>query len=208
MKVQNPGKPDLKPLRIKFIKSAASLADYPDLGGLPEIAMLGRSNVGKSSLINSWAKSSVAKVSQTPGKTGLLNFYDVNGQYIIVDMPGYGYAKVSETQRRSWKKMVSEYFKMRQELRGAVVVIDVRRDWEAPEHEVQEWLDEIGIDWCVGISKVDKLNRKDFDSRKKYFKTLLLNHPPHFFSSETGSGTRELENWFFKSWLVKGEVEE
>lgn len=121
--------------RVEFIKSAVRPADYPDEGGKPEIAVAGRSNVGKSSLINGLVnRRRLAKVSGTPGRTQLLNFFRVNDAFVLCDLPGYGYARVPESVRRSWGPMVETYLSTRDTLRAILLLVDARRepgDWEA-----------------------------------------------------------------------------
>lgn len=108
------------------------MKDFPE-SKMKEIAMAGRSNAGKSSLINIWANTKIAKVSQSPGKTRLLNFFNMNNSYIIVDMPGYGYASRGGDEVTAWRKMVENYLKQRPQLAGLVLVMDIARDWEDDE---------------------------------------------------------------------------
>lgn len=142
-----------------FVNSALSPADYPQYG-LPEVAFAGRSNVGKSSLINCLVhRSGLAKTSTTPGKTRLLNFFLVNSVLSFVDLPGYGFAKVPASIRRRWRSMVETYLKSRKELRLVVILIDVRRRPDEQDFQLIEWLDHYRIPHTIVITKVDKVSR-------------------------------------------------
>ncbi len=142
---------------VAFVKSAVHPPDFPDLG-VPEIAIAGRSNVGKSSLINKLVnRRGLARVSNTPGRTQLLNFFLVNDAFTICDLPGYGYAKVPEAVRRQWGPMVERYLAEREALRAMLLLVDVRREpgeWEA---QLIGWLTANGIALVPVITKVDKL---------------------------------------------------
>jgi GTP-binding protein len=142
-----------------FIKSAVYPADYPDTGGLPEIAVAGRSNVGKSSLINKLVgRRKLAKVSNTPGRTQLLNFFDVDESFVLCDLPGYGYAKVPTHVKRNWGKMVETYLAERSELRGLLLLMDVRRTPGEWEKQLVGWSSIHGYTLVPVVTKVDKLS--------------------------------------------------
>ena len=126
--------------KAQFVKSASHPADYPT--GLPEIALIGRSNAGKSSLLNALCHQKIAKVSATPGKTQLLNFFNVADTYHLVDLPGYGYAQRSKTDTQSWKKMIETYLKTSPSLIGLILVIDIRRNWSEDETQLLEWINQ------------------------------------------------------------------
>ncbi|HWR61250.1 MAG TPA: ribosome biogenesis GTP-binding protein YihA/YsxC, partial [Clostridia bacterium] len=112
----------------EFLKSAVLKEQYPELD-LPEIAFSGRSNVGKSSLINSLLnRKKLVKVSSNPGKTRTINFFLVNEQYVMVDLPGYGYAAVSKSEKQSWGRMIEDYLKYRENLRNVVLLVDIRHE--------------------------------------------------------------------------------
>ena len=132
---------------------------YPE-GGLPEIAFAGRSNVGKSSLINTLVgRKNLVRTSKTPGRTRELGFFGVDDRYVFVDLPGYGYAKVSKTERASWQPMVERYLDSREVLALVVLVVDCRRDPREEERAFLDWLDERGILAIAAATKVDKLKR-------------------------------------------------
>jgi GTP-binding protein len=151
----------------EFVKSATAPAHYPP-PRLPEIAFAGRSNVGKSALINCLAqKKGLAKTSNTPGRTRLINFYLVNGAWSFVDLPGYGYARVAEAMRREWRPMVESYLLGRESLRLVLLVLDVRRD--PGEHDLNffDWLRQRGIPVMLVITKADKLSRAAALARRR-----------------------------------------
>lgn len=141
-----------------FIKSAVHPPDYPDTSGLPEIAVAGRSNVGKSSLINKLVgRRRLAKVSSTPGRTQLLNFFDVDESFVLCDLPGYGYARVPAHVKRNWGKMVETYLSTRSELRALLLLMDVRRTPGEWEKQLVGWSSMHGYTLVPVVTKVDKL---------------------------------------------------
>jgi GTP-binding protein len=143
----------------ELIKSAVKPSQYtePDF---PEIAFAGRSNVGKSSLINTLVnRKQLVKTSSKPGMTQLINFFVINGNTSFVDLPGYGYAKVSKKIRQTWGKMIETYLSTRQNLQGLVLLIDIRRGPEKEEFELIDWLIKAGIDIIIVFTKADKLSK-------------------------------------------------
>lgn len=144
-----------------FITSAADPKGYP-VHDLPEIAFLGRSNVGKSSLINAFlGRKRLAKVSSTPGKTTLINFFDVNSVFSLVDLPGYGYAKRSKTELAKWGIMIEEYLSQRENLVLFLLLLDVRRVPNQQDIEILSWLSRIDCSHAIILTKCDKLNQKE-----------------------------------------------
>ncbi|MBE7540658.1 MAG: YihA family ribosome biogenesis GTP-binding protein [Opitutaceae bacterium] len=140
----------------EFLASAPSLADAPRTR-LPEIAFIGRSNVGKSSLINMLTgRRDLAKVSATPGKTVLMNFFRINGSWLLVDLPGYGYAKVAKSQRADFSDAVNAYLEQRENLHRIFVLIDSRLEPQAIDLEFLDWVRHIGLDYSLIFTKVDK----------------------------------------------------
>jgi GTP-binding protein len=149
----------MKVKKAVFVKSATNPCDYPRQEH-PEIAFAGRSNVGKSSLINCLVhRSGLAKTSSTPGKTQLLNFFLVNSALSFVDLPGYGFAKLPERIRRRWGSMVETYLKRRESLRLVVLLVDVRRRPTEQDLQLMEWLHHHHIASITVITKVDKISR-------------------------------------------------
>ncbi len=149
----------MKIKQVEFIKSAVKPGQYPEYD-FPEIAFAGRSNVGKSSLINTLIqRKDMVKTSSKPGCTQLVNFFLVNDTLSFVDLPGYGYAKVSKKIRAQWQPMVEQYLGDRQNLIGLILLIDIRRDPGKEEYEMMEWLEKHNIPYLVVLTKSDKLSR-------------------------------------------------
>lgn len=151
--------------KLKFIKSATKLSDFPD-DSWPEILFAGRSNAGKSSLINLLAQSRIAKVSQVPGKTRLLNIFEHKEGYRIIDMPGYGFATRSKGEVVSWKNMIEPYMFKRENIRGIALVMDIRRDWEEEEQQMLELAQHLRVGFALILNKADKLSRGAALSKK------------------------------------------
>ncbi|MFD0674381.1 ribosome biogenesis GTP-binding protein YihA/YsxC [Cohnella sp. GCM10027633] len=181
-----------------FVISAVGPAQYPE-DGLPEIALAGRSNVGKSSLINKMLlRRNLARTSAQPGKTQTLNYYRVNseaGELYYVDFPGYGYARVSKSQRQSWGKMIELYLKEREPLKLVLQLVDFRHPPSAEDQKMFEWLSHYGIAMCVVATKTDKVSRSQWPKHSKMIRQTL-GMPGHVplvhFSSETGQGRDDL----------------
>ena len=150
----------MKILRAEWLATAADPAGFPD-PELPEVAFLGRSNVGKSSLLNALVqRKKLARISSAPGKTRLIHFYQVERPGVeirLVDLPGYGYAKVSKSERRTWQRLIESYLTGRPTLRAAVLLQDLRRDLSEDETLLIDWLHEREIPVVLAITKIDKL---------------------------------------------------
>jgi len=181
----------MKILNAEFITSADCLKNCPDFG-LPEIAMIGRSNVGKSSFINAITKrKNLARTSNTPGKTRLINFYKINNDLIITDLPGYGYAKISKTEQEKWRKSLEEYLLKRGTLKAVIQLIDARHDVQNNDIMMRKWLDIHGINVITVATKVDTLSKNEiFRSVKNIEKVFAASVLP--FSSKTGAGKEEI----------------
>ena len=143
----------------EFIKSAVTPEQYPDTN-LPEVCFVGRSNVGKSSLINSiLQRKKLVKTSSTPGKTRLINFFLINEIFVFVDLPGFGYSKVAKSIKKGWDKMMEDYFKKRDNLKGAIFLIDIRRTkLSKEEEELIYWFKYFQIKTFFVLTKADKLS--------------------------------------------------
>lgn len=183
-------------LHAKFLSSFAKIETLPN-DGKPEIAFIGRSNVGKSSLINALVeRKGLAKTSSTPGKTQLLNYFDVNDTFYIVDMPGYGFAKVSKDQRQDWGRVSEEYFRKRKELKLVVLLIDSRHEGLANDIAVVEWFSEKGVPFIIVLTKSDKVKQQDLARHEKMLKQSVFTAKGVFkTSSEAGRGIRELRGF-------------
>ena len=179
----------------EFVTSAVKTADYP-AGELPEVALAGRSNVGKSSLLNKLVnRKGLARTSNTPGRTRLINFFRVNGVFHLVDLPGYGYAKVSLREKDSWRKMVEGYLNTRINLRGIVLLIDSRHPPTAQDIQMYDWLKYRGANAVVVATKADKNSRSRLLQSLKVIRAALpLAEGDQLvpFSAETGQGREEL----------------
>lgn len=157
----------MKKKTISFAGSAASPAQFP-ADGLPEVAFLGRSNVGKSSLLNALAGvRGLARVSGTPGRTRLVNFFRVDDRLYLADLPGYGYAKVAESERRSWEQLVTAYLVERAPLALCVFLVDVRHEPSQGDLMLREFLDHHGLAHVLVATKSDKLGRGEQEKRRR-----------------------------------------
>jgi GTP-binding protein len=149
----------MKILSAEFVTSAAKPDQYPRVKH-PEMAFAGRSNVGKSSLINTLVnRKRLVKTSSTPGRTQLINFFDINNTLTFVDLPGYGYAKVPAAVRKNWGPMIETYLSTRKTLKGVVVIMDIRRIPRQEEHDLIDWLKYFSIAGILVLTKTDKLSK-------------------------------------------------
>ena len=178
--------------------SAVSSKQYPD-EGYPEIALLGRSNVGKSSLINTLInRKSFARTSSTPGKTQTLIFYNIEDQLYLVDVPGYGFAKVSKKQREEFGAMIEEYLTTRKVLKGVVILVDGRRSPSDDDVSMYQFVSYYHIPTLIVATKMDKVKRNQCNKTiSQVKKTMDINQTDdlQLFSSETKSGKDEVWNW-------------
>jgi len=159
----------------EFIKSAARPAHYPP-ALLPEIAFAGRSNVGKSSLINTLLnRKHLVKTSKTPGRTQLINFFNINDAFAFIDLPGYGYAKVPDSVKKTWGPMVETYLSKRETLKGVVLIMDIRRTPGPGEQNFMGWLGRYGLPGILVLTKADKLSKtKQIAQQQTVSKTLSI----------------------------------
>ncbi|WP_341281726.1 ribosome biogenesis GTP-binding protein YihA/YsxC [Paenibacillus sp. FSL H8-0537] len=185
----------MKITQADFIISAVQPHQYPE-DALPEIALAGRSNVGKSSLINKMImRKNLARTSSQPGKTQQLNYYRVNDSIYFVDFPGYGYAKVSKTQREAFGQMIERYIRDRKELKLQLLIIDIRHEPSKDDQLMYNWLKHYNIRTCIVATKADKIPKGKWDKHIKMIKTTLQADPRDkvvLYSSETGQGRDEL----------------
>lgn len=153
-------------VKADFIKSAAKPKDYP-LSVLPEVAFVGRSNVGKSSLINVLSgRKGLVRTSSTPGRTQLINFFDINGILTLVDLPGYGFAKAPPALRRQWGPMMEAYLASRESLKAVVMILDIRRTPSDGDLQMLRWLEQYDIRPIFVVTKCDKLSKNEQAKQK------------------------------------------
>lgn len=147
---------------LEFIGGMASIGGWRPEPELPEIAFAGRSNVGKSSLLNRLIhRKKFARVSNTPGRTREVNFFKVNGTFVLVDLPGYGYARISKERRAEWKPLIEGYLRGSSQLRGIVQLLDARRDPTDDDRQMLDFLAALGVPTIVVLTKIDKLTPKE-----------------------------------------------
>ena len=157
----------------EFIISAVKRHQYP-IDGRNEIAFVGRSNVGKSSIINALTnRRKLAKVSQTPGKTRLINFFLINNDFYLVDLPGYGYAKVSKKEKESWGKTIETYLTDRDELKRVILLVDSRHKPTADDIMMYEWIKHFGYECVVIATKADKISRGQYQKHMSVIRKKL-----------------------------------
>jgi GTP-binding protein len=175
-----------------FIKSLTDLKDFPK-SDKPQIAMLGRSNVGKSSLLNQLTgQKNLARVSSTPGRTQTINLFDVENRYLLVDLPGYGYAKASKTKRVAFEGMINDYLSGNPNLRLALVIVDARLGPTDIDRELMDYLRECGIAFAVIANKIDKLNQSEFSALKRKLETDLPGVTAIAHSNVSGKGRGQI----------------
>ncbi len=186
-------------MRVKFMTSGKVPKDYP-FPYKPEIAIVGRSNAGKSSFINALTNSKIAKVSGTPGKTRLLNFFDLDDKIYMVDMPGYGFAKGDQEEVIGWKNMIETYLAERETLKGVVLIMDIRREWANEEQMISDWFTMHDIRWTLVLNKSDKLSRSAMLQKKRDFQKKAGTAEVFALSSMKKEGLDEVRNVLFKDW--------
>jgi GTP-binding protein len=176
-------------VKARFVTSAAENRQFPP-ENLPEVAVVGRSNVGKSSLINALTgQTGLARTSRTPGRTRLINWFEIDGRFHLVDLPGYGYAEVSRDMRESWRPLIESYLAERKSLAGVLLLIDVRRGVQDEELDFVPWLEARETPIVVALTKADKLakNKRMLEVGKAK-KQLGLRRDPFAVSAQTGEG--------------------
>lgn len=184
----------MKVTEAELVISAVGPKQYPT-DVLPEIALAGRSNVGKSSFINKMiARKNLARTSSNPGKTQTLNFYKINNKFRFVDVPGYGFAKVSKAEREKWGEFIEEYLSSREYLRAVMLIIDIRHKPSVDDQMMYEWLHHIEVPVVIVATKVDKIPKGKVQKHVKEIRETLNasnNVPIIPFSSETSQGKDE-----------------
>jgi GTP-binding protein len=176
----------------EFVTSAISIADFPK-EKLPQIALVGRSNVGKSSLINTLTGfSRLARTSNTPGRTRTINFYKINEAFYLVDLPGYGFANVPKSIRKQWDKMINDYFFKAEKPHLVLQMIDIRHDPMPLDLEIDEWLGSVECRRVIVATKADKIAKRDISKQRTKIKETLSASDVIAFSAKTGLGRGEI----------------
>lgn len=179
----------------ELVISAVRPNQYPE-DSVPEIALAGRSNVGKSSLINRMIERiGLARTSSQPGKTQTLNFYNINNEFRFVDVPGYGYARVSKSERIKWGSMIEHYILNRENIRLLLLLMDIRHEPTELDIAMKEFADEAEIPYAIVLTKLDKIKKSQLNKHLSIYKKSL-NLPTvdalFYFSSETGEGSEDI----------------
>jgi GTP-binding protein len=193
-----PKEPGGDPLIIRNVEFIGGMAEKhgwrPD-SPLPEVAFAGRSNVGKSSLLNSLVRrKSFARVSRTPGRTREINFFRINNGFVLVDLPGYGYARVSKEKKSEWRPMIESYLRRTTQLRGIVLLLDIRREPSEDDRAMLDFLAEVEVPTIVALTKTDKLSKAAARERAGEIARALALETEQIipFSAQTGEGRVEL----------------
>ncbi len=179
-------------IQAEFVVSAFTERDFPR-DGIPEVVLAGRSNVGKSSLINRLAgKKSLARTSSTPGKTQSINFYRFERSFFLVDLPGFGYARAAKNANRQWKRLVEEYFQDRPAISLVIQLVDARMNPTALDIELTEWLDYLNIPRIVVATKADKLSGNERVTQSRELSKFFRGGPVILSSAVSGIGCTEI----------------
>jgi len=179
-------------VQAEFIMSAVSGSDFPR-EGIPEIVFAGRSNVGKSSLINRLAgNEKLARTSSTPGKTQSINFYRINRSFMFVDLPGFGYAKAPKEEIRQWKQLVERYFEQRPAVVLALQLVDARMPPTRLDLQLSGWIERLEIPRMIVATKSDKLSGNQKAIQMRLISGSLSGQPVTMSSAKTGAGCREI----------------
>ena len=184
-------------MNVNYAELAATAVrpeQYP-AAGLPEFAFVGKSNTGKSSLLNTMAgRKALARTSGSPGKTRTINFFNINNMCMFVDLPGYGYSRASTREMGKWGKMIDRYLLNRKQLMAIFLLLDIRHDLTVLDRQMLNWLLYYSFDVIIIASKADKLKRSVIHHRIKYFREATGFKDIMAFSSKTGDGRQELWN--------------
>ena len=192
---KDPGDDKLVIRNVEFLGGMAERHGWRPESSLPEVAFAGRSNVGKSSLLNSLVRrKSFARVSRTPGRTREINFFRINNTFVLVDLPGYGYARVSKEKKAEWKPLIESYLRRTTQLRGIVLLLDIRREPSDDDRAMLDFLAEMEVPTIVALTKKDKLtNAAALERAADISRALMLASEQVIpFSAHSGEGRIEL----------------
>ena len=188
----HPKTPRSPVVQAEFVTSAVSKSDFPQ-EGIPEVVFTGRSNVGKSSLINRLIRNrKLARTSSTPGKTQTVNFYRIDGSYFFVDLPGFGYAKAGKHAIRQWERIIGQYFQKRPLIVLAVQLVDSRMPPTSLDLHLSEWLERLNIARMLVATKSDKLSNNQKAAQSRIISEFFGGESPVMSSAETGAGCKEI----------------
>ena len=193
---------------VEFLGGMAEKGGWRPPSELPEIAFAGRSNVGKSSLLNTLVRRrSFARVSRTPGRTREINFFRVNNGFVLVDLPGYGYARISKEKKSEWRPMIESYLKRTSQLRGIVLLLDIRREPSDDDRAMLDFLADVEVPTIVALTKTDKLSKTTARERAAEISRALHLDAGQVipFSAQTGEGRVELLEAIFELVSASGE---
>jgi GTP-binding protein len=191
----DPGADRLVIRNVEFIGGMAEKHGWRPESSLPEVAFAGRSNVGKSSLLNTLVRrKSFARVSKTPGRTREINFFRINNTFVLVDLPGYGYARISKEKQAEWRPMIESYFRRTTQLRGIVLLLDIRREPSEDDRAMLDFLADLQVPAIVALTKADKLTKAGARERAAEISRALALEPDQViqFSAQSGEGRVEL----------------
>ena len=191
----DPGADRLVIRNVEFIGGMAEKHGWRPESPLPEVAFAGRSNVGKSSLLNTLVRrKSFARVSRTPGRTREINFFRINNTFVLVDLPGYGYARISKEKKAGWRPMIESYLRRTTQLRGIVLLLDIRREPSEDDRAMLDFLAELEVPTIVALTKADKLNKAGARERTTEISRSLALEADQViqFSAQSGEGRLEL----------------
>ena len=180
---------------VEFIGGMSEKTGWRPDSSLPEVAFAGRSNVGKSSLLNSLVRrKAFARVSRTPGRTREINFFRINNGFVLVDLPGYGYARISKEKKAGWKPMIESYMRRTSQLRGIVLLLDIRRDPSEDDRAMLDFLAAVEVPTLVAVTKTDKLSKSAARTRVSDLTKMLSLESEQVipFSAISGEGRTEL----------------
>ena len=201
----------MKVINTEFVTGAVSSKQYPK-EAFPEFAFVGRSNVGKSSLIRSLLnRKKLVRISSTPGKTREINFFKINEKLMFADLPGYGFARVTPALQKKWKQMVEEYLSNREPLLAIVFIVDIRRKPTELDITLKEWLEDLGRNYILVITKSDKLSGTERSKQTKLIKSAFMGEnalAAVTYSSKNHLGRKELWNQLQKLAPVKEDQTE
>lgn len=174
-------------MKVEFVRSIYNIEDYKYIN-LPEVAFAGRSNAGKSSLINTLFNSKIAHTSKKPGKTKCINFFKIEDRFVVADLPGYGYAAVSKKMQNDWKDLIETYITQSKLLKMVFILVEAKRGLEFEETQLIDWLNYLNKPFTLVFTKIDKIGKNELALVKKSVKE----YAPIFFSSKTKEGRKEL----------------